>query len=304
MREIARPPAWAGQSALGLLFTALVVVVQMRSLEVRRHPLPPNPADIVTREVGPEPTQSEQEERPETLPTRTPSASTPSPTTVVVLPRTAPGRQATTPVASNGESTQFLYAVQDGRLEDVRAYLDRNPKAVNAPNDVGQPPLIAAVYSGRLDMVQLLLQHRADLRARATDGATALHYAATLPQPYIAQLLIQAGAELEARDGGQMTPLFSAGIHDSVAAASLLIQSGANVSAIGVEGFTPLIYAAQNGSGGVVQLLLNSGANPGARDRRGRTAADAAREKGHGELADLIERAGSAGQAGGAGGER
>src|SRR5258706_10772560 len=160
----------------------MLVVVQMRSLEVRRHPLPPNPEDIVTREVEPEQEVAEQQEKPEASPTSAPSATAPSPTRVVISPGPPAGRQATPPVSSNGEASRFLDAVRDGRLEDVRAFLDRNPGAVNAPNDVGQPPLIAAVYSGRLDMVQLLLQHRADLRTRATDGATALHYAVSLPQ--------------------------------------------------------------------------------------------------------------------------
>ena len=87
--------------------------------------------------------------------------------------------------------------------------------------------------------VQLLLEHEAEVNAKASDGMTTLHFAAESGDEAMVQLLLGRGAYVNA----------------------------------GVDnGKTALHFAAENGHEAVVQLLLDNGVNIGAKDKNGQTS--------------------------------
>jgi ankyrin repeat protein len=103
-------------------------------------------------------------------------------------------------------------AVFDGDVEAARYWLEQGADPDCQPydetyfNGPEPPPLHWAVLNRSEDMVQLLIDHGADVN-RAYDGEVPLLEALHEYAPAIALLLIEAGADLTVRDAAGRTPL-------------------------------------------------------------------------------------------------
>ena len=84
----------------------------------------------------------------------------------------------------------------------------------------------------------------------------------------IVKLLLQQGADLKAVDFLKTTPLRAAALGNDLETIRTLIDAGVDVNAADLPGITPLMMAAGwNGNARAVQLLLAHGANPKAVSR-------------------------------------
>ena len=147
--------------------------------------------------------------------------------------------------------------------------------------------------------VRLLLEHGADVNARAKNGSTPLHIASTFGAPEVARVLLEHGADVNARDADGRTPLYSrlywivtgsaiqprAG---SVEVARLLLERGADVNARTNDGSTPLHAASSRVELAAVRLLLEHGADVEAEDDSGRTPFQVAGERCVGDTGDEV----------------
>ncbi|HTZ21604.1 MAG TPA: ankyrin repeat domain-containing protein [Opitutaceae bacterium] len=118
--------------------------------------------------------------------------------------------------------------------------------------------------------VRLALDHGADVNSVAAEkwGLTALKCAIYSGQDDVLQLLLDHGADV--REG---RPLIDAVAFEFDATTiKLLIDKGANVNAKRDDGSTALMKAAQYAELDVVRLLLKKGADIRAKDNNGRTA--------------------------------
>ena len=117
-------------------------------------------------------------------------------------------------------------------------------------------PLSIAAHIGDVEMVQVLLEHGADVSVRSEEsGETALHIAAREVYPDVVRLLLGAGAAADARDAAGLTPLHT------LAAAYEPWENEASIESMR----------------GAVRALLEHGADVGARDGNGLTVLDVAR---------------------------
>jgi ankyrin repeat protein len=209
-------------------------------------------------------------------------------------------------------SDALFDAIAAGDEEAVRDRLDTKPELAGAKNADGLSPVLHALYCGKSELVELLLEANPPLdvfdaaavgrtrgleelldgepelaRAWSPDGFTALHYAAFFGQEDAARILLERGAEvgLVARNATiHVTPLHSAssGAHPGIV--RLLLQHGADPNAGQDGGFTPLHSAAANDDRESVAALLEAGADPARANDEGKTPADLAGD----ETRDLV----------------
>jgi hypothetical protein len=118
---------------------------------------------------------------------------------------------------------------------------------------------VAAAF-GLEDIVRVLLEKGADVKAKDTNGETALHQAARSGHEATVRLLLEKGANVMAIGDSGRTALHMATRWGSEAAVRLLLERGADVIAKDKYGKTALYYAAWNGHEAEVKLLLQKSA--------------------------------------------
>ena len=124
-------------------------------------------------------------------------------------------------------------------------------------------PLHSAAYYGDLQMVQVLLEHKADIEAQDDSGETPLHYLSRdmgggrqISQLHkVSRLLLEHGADINARDDDLSTPLHIAAEYGKFEVVRVLLEHGASVDAIDNRGETPFQLASSKGHLGIIKLL-------------------------------------------------
>jgi ankyrin repeat protein len=194
--------------------------------------------------------------------------------------------------------------IDAGDEDALRDALDLEPDLAGTRNAERLSPVLYALYNGKGDLVEPLLNANPPLdafdaaavgRTRgleelldadpelvtswSPDGFTALHLAAFFGQEEAAKLLVERGAEvnLVARHATiHVTPLHSAaaGAHSEIV--KLLLEHGADPNAAQDGGFTPLHSAAHNDDRESVEALLAAGADTSVANDEGKTPADLA----------------------------
>jgi ankyrin repeat protein len=113
-----------------------------------------------------------------------------------------------------------------GNVSAVRSMIERDPTLAGQADSFGMTPLHAAAAQGRTQVVQLLLDHKADVNAKAQGG---------------------------------LTPLLSAVAADQADVVALLVERGADVSVRAPDGKTAIELAKARGSNRIIELLQKQG---------------------------------------------
>lgn len=201
-----------------------------------------------------------------------------------------------------------VIARDNPRIEYV---LKRGAK-IDARDQDGQTPLMAAVKSGDLSIINGLLVYKANPNLQDHDGWTAAMYGVRSNEPKIFRLLGKYKADFNKVNKDGLTALALAVVDNKANAAvamldnnanpdiamgeakynalmlavkkgnlqlaQTLLQYKANPNAKNAAGLTPLMIAAFDNQENLVTLLLKSGANPDLKDADGKTALNLAKE--------------------------
>jgi len=155
-------------------------------------------------------------------------------------------------------------------------------------------PLVEAARAGDFEAVRDLIDSGADVNLAASDGSTALLWAAYQSHPEMAEALIAAGADTNLANNYGVTPLLEASRIGDAAVIEVLIAGGANIELAHPEGTTPLMAASLTGRAGAVSTLLEHGADPNAADSyEHQTALMWAAAEGHSEVVAALLAAGA-----------
>jgi ankyrin repeat protein len=210
----------------------------------------------------------------------------------------------------------LLAAVNAGDAQKTKALLQEN-SAIPAPAPSAESVLLAAIYRGRQDLVELIRPHiqpnifeaaalgetarvkelakqnKDAVRGHSADGWTALHLAAFMGHRETAEALLELGSDLSALSKNQMA---NQPLHAALAGKTdrplveMLIERGAKVNARGGSGVTPLHLAASRGDSQLCHLLIAKGADPAAKMDDGVTPSAIAAQRGHAAVAEQLQR--------------
>ena len=202
---------------------------------------------------------------------------------------------------SGGKYGRPLVAALAGRHLQTARHLLRNGAHVDVRDNYECTPLNDAVLYGDFEMVQLLLDFKADVNTRNTvietpshrvpGGLSSFNIPHSGPQMLadIARLLVEHGADLHAQNINGETPLHAAAKGKSVEVERVLLEHGANVGAEDKYGRTPLHQAVEvYGGVEITRVLLEHGANVDAEDIQGRTPLHGAAKYGSVEVVRML----------------
>lgn len=162
--------------------------------------------------------------------------------------------------------TPLMYAAYVGSLDAMKLLLQHGA-SVDAQSQSGATALIWAATD--LGKVRLLTEHGANVNLATKRRRTALLVAAMSdPSAEVVKLLVEKGADLKAVDFLKTTPLRAAALGNDTETIRMLIEAGVDVNAADLPGISPLMMAAGwNGNTRAVQMLLAKGANAKAVSR-------------------------------------
>jgi uncharacterized protein len=214
----------------------------------------------------------------------------------------------------------LLAAIRRGDAKGVADLLAARPDLANDRDEHGNSPLLIATYTGKHDIVRLLLDRGArasffeacalglveDVRRHlrehpdsvgqwSDDGWPPLHLAAFFGHRETAEALLDGGADVRAvaRNSEANLAINAAAAGPRVdrrpEIVQLLLARGAAVDGRGSPaGHTPLHEAAYNGDIPLIRLLLERGADRTARTGEGETALQIATKQGRHEAVRLL----------------
>jgi ankyrin repeat protein len=207
-------------------------------------------------------------------------------------------------------------AMENGDMQMLRMRLDAVPDLARVKDLNGNSLLLASIYLGNQEAIDLLLASVDSLFAEeaaalgrtdhlvelfdageakpddlSPDGFGLLHLACMYGHRETVEMLLDRGADREmvSRHKMKVRPIHSAAAgrkHDIV---RLLIERGADVNATQAAGWRLIHHAAQQGNRAFVDLLIANGAEVDVRNDRGQSPVDIARGLRHEELADYLQ---------------
>ena len=211
--------------------------------------------------------------------------------------------------------TELFEAIRAGDAAKVTALLDAQPSLLEAKNAQGQSGVLAACYTGRREIRDLLIARGAKLELHeaaaagqlarvkelvekqpslakgfSPDGFPLLALAAAFGHEEVAKYLHEKGGDVNAisTNGTGYTALTGAVAGSHAAIVHWLLQQGANANYRYGAGYFPLLEAAANGRLEIVKMLIEHGAEAQAKTNEGKTAAQAAEERNHTAVVEFL----------------
>ena len=155
--------------------------------------------------------------------------------------------------------TEFLEDIKNGRREKVANSLVRG-QSPNTSNSQGQTALMFAALGGHVDIIELLIQNKGNLRLKDREGRTALFWAAGNNQADATELLLKIGAPVNDIDRQGTTALMIAARRGYEEVVRVLLAAKADVNLTDHTGRTALMWSAETRNAHIPQLLKQAGA--------------------------------------------
>ena len=176
---------------------------------------------------------------------------------------------------SDNNETALTIAAAGGHNELVQLLIDRKAD-IEHKDKKGQTPLLLASYQGHSSTVRILLDSGADIEAQSDRTKdTALAVACSAGRQEVVEILVARNANLEHRNLSDYTPLSLAASAGHVAIIRLLLDHGADINSRSGSklGISPLMLASMNGHVQAVQILLDRGSDVNAQIETNRNTA-------------------------------
>jgi ankyrin repeat protein len=192
-----------------------------------------------------------------------------------------------------GRTPLLIVARETGDPGMAQVLIDAGAE-IDARDRSGQSSLDLAAWRGFADLVNLLLDHGAELPPPATrDRQMITVFAADKGLDRLFNLCVDVGVDLDVRNENDGSLLHSASQGGSAAIVARLLDEGFDANERDRYGRTPLHYAAELGREGAARTLVARGADIDARSHSGETALNTAQWVGRTETAEILAAAGA-----------
>eukprot|EP00461_Guttulinopsis_vulgaris_P000489 UN00489 len=182
-------------------------------------------------------------------------------------------------------------AVVRASKTDVARLLTINPQLVNNQDSDGVSLLMEAAANNHINVLSLLIDHRASVDLVNRLGRSALMEAACRGHPAITLRLAQARPNLDYQNDKHplnFNSLMEAASRGHSSCCFWLCEAKAKIDAQSSWGDTPLIIAAHNNRLDTVKVLVAQGANLDIRGDNKRTALQTAAERGNTTIVEFL----------------
>ena len=171
--------------------------------------------------------------------------------------------QAAAPALNPGT---WFTAAKAGDIDTIQEYIDKGFSVDEKSPHVGDTALLLATASGHRDIVELLLEHGANVDVQDNYGTTALMAAANRGNRDMVELLLEHGANpnkqmIATEYTPSDTALIYAAARGQLDIVKLLLQHGADIDKPNDRGNTALAIAMIHKHPDVVKYLLGRGAD-------------------------------------------
>jgi len=188
---------------------------------------------------------------------------------------------------TNG-GTLIHLAAYNGKA--LKALIDNKFSVHERDSENGKTPLFSAALNNHEECVKILIEHGADVNAKAFDKHSPLHLAAKFGATKCAQLMIENNADINCKDIDGWTPLHYAAKKGHIYCLKLLIDNRAEINCKTLNGRTPLHHAAHQGHIECLKHLIDNRAEINCKTLNGWTPLHFAAVKGYIEcLKHLID---------------
>jgi ankyrin repeat protein len=199
------------------------------------------------------------------------------------------GADVNKPALVEGGGTQplppVIIAARRGYTELLKVLLDAKAD-LNRKGSDGSYALTAAAESGRWETVKVLVDRGADVNVADAQGMTILMFATHEGDEGLVRTLLEKGADPRAQDTKGRAPL---SFTESPALWKMLVDKGADVNVV-VGGLTPLQYFIARGNVELIRTWLTYHPDPLTPDRKGKTAKELAQMALAGDQQNLARR--------------
>ena len=182
--------------------------------------------------------------------------------------------------------TPLAYAVREGKIEIVRILVDA--KADADFWGTSHPPLHVASEQGGVEIMSFLLENGANPYTTDVSGNTPLHLAARAGNRDAIQVLLDAGVDCDWPNGDSATPLLLAAEKGHFDIMAMLCEAGAMPTVCDESDSTPLHKAAMNGHLEAVNLLIEKEGDVLANDYRSQVPLHLAAQNGKAEIVERL----------------
>ncbi len=168
----------------------------------------------------------------------------------------------------------FVLAAQHGHKDVVEYFLDKFGDAMDINHAATivslttkkrvhcATALWAASTGGHLPIVQLLVEHKAEVNRPTLTQSTPLRGASFHGHLDVMEFLMSNGAEINTPNCIGQSPLCIAAMRGQLEAVKYLVKNGANVNQTTINGYSVMHLAATKGRVGIVKFLFTIGVSP------------------------------------------
>ncbi|KAL6107858.1 ankrd24 [Pungitius sinensis] len=167
---------------------------------------------------------------------------------------------------------RLLQAVEQNEPDKVSALIVKKGLCPTKLDAEGKSAFHLCASRGRLDCLEVVISHGADVNAADGAGLSALHLAARNGHSECLKRLLQERMAVDCTDSIGRTPLHHAAVSGCLSCCETLWDFKATLDIQDGEGATPVILAAQMSRVELCVFLLGRGADANMQDNQGRSA--------------------------------